>query len=56
MKNILGTTEKLKLYDKDQNLIYMFYKNSNGFSYESTYDSNGNVLTYKNSGGFSRVF
>ena len=43
MKNILGTTEDLKFYDEDQNLIYYFHKDSNGYSSERTYDSNGNL-------------
>jgi len=29
------------------------FEDSNGFSYECTYDDKGNVLTYKNSNGFS---
>jgi uncharacterized membrane protein len=40
MKNIFGTTEKLEL------------KNSNGYWYKRTYDSNGNELTVENSSGF----
>jgi YD repeat-containing protein len=53
MKNILGTTENLELFDRDGRLLYNFYKNFNGFSSERTYDSNGNVLTFKNSNGYS---
>ena len=53
MKNLLGTTENLKLYDKNGTLIYEFYKNSNGYSYKYTYDSNGNQLTFENSDAYS---
>jgi YD repeat-containing protein len=53
MKNILGTTENLTLFDKDGKVVYRFYKDSDGFSSEYTYDSNGNTLTYKNSDGNS---
>ena len=53
MKNILGTQENLKLYNKDGNLVYRFTTNSNGYSWEYTYDSNGNELTFKNSDGYS---
>ena len=51
MKNILGTTEDLELFKKGRK-VYEF-KNSNGYSYESTFDSNGNELTFKNSNGYS---
>ena len=51
MKNILGTTENLELFKKGRK-VYEF-KNSNGYSYESTFDSNGNELTFKNSNGYS---
>ena len=53
MKNLLGTTENLKLYDKNGTLIYNFFENSSGYSYKRTYDSNGNILTYENSKGYS---
>ena len=53
MKNILGTQENLELYDKNKNLIYEFYKNSKGYSSKSTYDSNGNELTFEDSDGYS---
>ena len=52
MKNILGTQENLSLYNKDGNLIYEFCKNSSSYSYEKTYDENGNELTFKDSNGF----
>ena len=52
MKNILGTTEDLDLYNKEGVRIYEFYKNSEGYSAEYTYDSNGYTLTYKNSDGY----
>ena len=53
MKNILGTTENLTLFDKDGRLLYNFYKGSDGYNYERTYDSNGKVLTFKDSTGYS---
>ena len=53
MKNILGTTEELELFNKDGRRVYQFIKNSNGFICEYTRDSNGKVLTYKNSNGYS---
>ena len=53
MKNILGTTENLTLYNKEGKKVYEFYTYSNGFSDEQTRDSDGNVLTYKNSEGYS---
>jgi hypothetical protein len=56
MKNILGTTENLELFDKDGKRVYHFHKYSTGYSSEYTYDSNGKELTYKNSTGFTRGF
>ena len=53
MKNIIGTTENLELYNKEGVRVYKFWTNSNGFSFESIYDSNGNTLTYKDSVGYS---
>ena len=56
MKNILGTQEDLNLYNKAGNLVYKFTKDSDGDSYEYTYDENGKVLTYKDSNGEERGF
>ena len=56
MKNILGTTENLELFNKDGRLLYNFYKGSDAYSYERTYDSNGNVLTFKDSTGYSSEY
>ena len=56
MKNILGTTENLELFNKDGRLLYNFYKGSDGYSYERTCDSNGNVLTFKDSTGYSSEY
>ena len=53
MKNILGKTENLELFNKEGKKVYEFYKSSSGITYEYTYDSNGNELTYKNSNGYS---
>ena len=53
MKNILGTENKLGLFNKNGIKVYEYFKNSFAYSEECTYDSNGNELTYKNSNGFS---
>jgi len=53
MKNIQGKEEDLKLFNKEGDLVYEFCKHSGGYSYESTCDSNGKVLTYKDSDGFT---
>jgi YD repeat-containing protein len=53
MKNILGTEENLKLFNENGIKVYEYFKNSNGYWYECTRDSNGKVLTYKDSDGFS---
>ena len=68
MKNIFGTTEKLKLKDKNGVLRYKYigfaqytydsngkqltFEDSDGYWSKSTYDSNRNLLTYKNSNGY----
>jgi YD repeat-containing protein len=56
MKNILGTTKDLNLFDKAGKRVYEFYKESNGYSTEYTYDSNGKTLTFKDSRGFSSEY
>jgi hypothetical protein len=56
MKNILGTTENLELFDKEGRIVYRFHKPLYGFSCEYTYDSHGKELTYKNSDGVTRGF
>ena len=56
MKNILGTTESLELFDKDGKRVYEFIKNSNRYNSERTYDLQGNTLTYKDSDGFSSEY
>jgi hypothetical protein len=56
MKNILGKTENLELFNKDGKRVYLFYKYLYGFSFEYTYDSNGKELTYKDSNGVVRGF
>ena len=53
MKNILGTDNNLELFNKESKIVYRFYKNSIGYSFEYTYDSNGNILTSKESNGYS---
>jgi len=50
MKNIQGKKEDLNLYNKKGVLVYEFYKYFDGY-WESTYDNNGNELTFKNSNG-----
>ena len=56
MKNIQGKEEDLKLFDEKGNLVYEFFKISDGFWTEITYDSNGNELTYIDSNGETRGF
>ena len=56
MKNILGKTENLGLFNKEGKRVYQFYKYSTGYSSEYTYDSNGKELTYKNSNGDSSEY
>ena len=72
MKNILGTTEKLKLKDKNGVLRYEYIgfaqytydsngkqltsEYSNGFWRKYTYDSSGNELTFEDSNGEKRGF
>ena len=53
MKNIQGTEDNLELFDENGIVFYEYLKYPSGYSYEYTYDSNGNELTYKNSDGFS---
>lgn len=52
MKNALGKEEDLKLYNKNGDLVYKFYKDFDGFWYERTYDDKGNELTVKLSTGY----
>ena len=56
MKNIQGTEENLELFNKDGVRVYAYFKNLIGFSYECTYDSDNNELTYKNSDGVSSEY
>ena len=53
MKNILGKSENLKLYNKEGNIVYEFYFTPNRGSCEYTYNKNGNQLTFKHSNGYS---
>lgn len=53
MKNVLGTTENLELFNSKGIKVYELYKNSVGYSSEYTRDNNGNTLTFKNSEGYS---
>ena len=54
MKNILGKEEELKLYNEEGKLVYRYYFDQDGNSYEYTRDSMGNTLTAKNSKGVSQ--
>ena len=56
MKNILGKEENLDLFNKNGERVYEYFKSSNGLSFEYTYDSNCNILTYKNSNGYSSEY
>jgi hypothetical protein len=53
MKNILGNTENLDLFDKNGVRVYEYFKSSHGFWSEYTRDSKGNELTFKSSNGYS---
>ena len=53
MKNKLGTNEYLEERHSNGKKSYEYCVGSNGFSWEYTYDENGNALTFKNSDGFS---
>ena len=52
MKNIQGTEEDLRLYNKNGSLAYSFYKDFQGIFNENIYDKNGKLLTHKASDGF----
>ena len=52
----LDGKDELLRFNKEGKKVYKFYKYSDGFSYEYTYDSNGNILTYKNSNDITRGF
>ena len=49
--NALGAFEDLELFNKEGNRVYKFIAGSNGDWSKSTYDSNGNELTFENSNG-----
>ena len=58
MKNVLGTEENVRLFNKDGKKVYDYYKDTydlkgNHKYTECTYDLKGNILTFKNSKGFS---
>lgn len=43
-------------YHKNSEVVaFERFKNSNGYSYESTYDDKGNELTFKNSKGYFSI-
>ena len=53
MKNIFGTQEEIKLYDKNSVLRYKYSKdNYNYLKWSFTFDSNGKILTRINSDGY----
>jgi hypothetical protein len=56
MKNILRTEKDLELFNKEGKRVYWFRKDSDGYSSEYTYDSNGKELTFKDSDGIKRGF
>ena len=56
MKNILGKTENLSLYNKEGKKVYDFYTYPNGYSSEHTYGENDIPLTFKDSHGVSIDF
>ena len=52
MKNKLGTSECLEECHSNGEMSYLYYKYSDGYSFESTYGENGNILTFKGSDGW----
>jgi len=52
--NALGAFEDLELFNKDGNRVYEFSTGSKGNWIKSTYDSDGNELTYEDSDGEKR--
>jgi hypothetical protein len=48
MKNIYGKDENLDLYNDKGVLVYTYHVGS-FYTFENTYDKNGNILTWKNS-------
>ena len=60
MKNIkeyLKSDDKdITLYHKNGEINISYLEVSNGYWWESTYDDNGNELTYKDSEGVERGF
>jgi hypothetical protein len=52
--NINGNQEDLVLFNETgKRVFYRFQKDETGLFMESTYDVNGNLLTFKNSNGYS---
>ena len=49
MTNKHGTNEILREYNSDGNLVYEFFRYDNGFTYERSYDDQGNEIRYRNS-------
>ena len=49
--NIQGENKDLELFSKEGVRVYYYYKNSDSYWYECTFDKKGNRLTYKNSDG-----
>jgi hypothetical protein len=46
MKNILGKHENLELFNDKGKKVYEYYKGSDGYWYEYTYDKKGNEYDY----------
>jgi hypothetical protein len=55
MTNKNGTNEILREYNSDGNLVYEFCRYDNGFTYERSYDDQGNELRYRNSNEFYAI-
>ena len=53
MRNKLGKNESLEERHSNGEMSYKYYIDSNGYSYEYTYDKRNNKLTYKDSEGDS---
>ena len=53
MKNKLGKTEDLKEYHKNGKLAYEFRVVRRNYSWEKTFDTQGNQTSFKDSDGYS---
>ena len=55
MKNTFGKDESLRIYNKEGVMIYQYLKCLNNYSWVSTYDKNGNELTFEDLNNYSYI-